>query len=200
MSSDGKLVYEVVTRATQIFEIPVGKDGREAGPPAELPLAEGLLYHSPSASRNGRWMVYVEAEYGKSNKRLVLRDLTAGTNRVLDESPFDDDVGSASIRPTDLWSFSTGPAGALAIAVRSLFLKRAASRGSFAKIAPRADSHPMAPLYSCRRMGERLRAGTGSSPLMSQRNGRESSLAIRTKACIILSFHGTTIGSCSRNS
>jgi hypothetical protein len=98
-SSEGKLVYEVVTRATQIFEIPVGKDGREAGPPAELPLAEGLLYHAPSASRNGRWIVYVEAEYGKRQKRLVLRDLAAGTNRVLDESPFDDDVGSASISP-----------------------------------------------------------------------------------------------------
>jgi Tol biopolymer transport system component/DNA-binding winged helix-turn-helix (wHTH) protein len=103
MGDNGKLVYEVVTRSRQIFEIPVDKEGRKVGLATELPLTEGLLYYSPSVSRDGRWVVYVEAEHGKRTKKVILRDLAAGTDRVLDwfrdDPPFAEELGSASISP-----------------------------------------------------------------------------------------------------
>jgi hypothetical protein len=97
-SDDGKLVYTVSTLSEQIFNIPAGE---KRGPVAELPLTEGALYYSPYASHDGRWMVYVKAEWGKRNI-ITLRDFATGTERVLDDKsdkPQDIRGASASISP-----------------------------------------------------------------------------------------------------
>jgi Tol biopolymer transport system component len=83
VSQDGKLMYEIVSVTSSIYEIPTGSRGEKSGPTLQLPLPEGD-FRSPSVSRDGRWMAYDSSVLGKSNL-ILLRDLESGTDRVLDE-------------------------------------------------------------------------------------------------------------------
>jgi DNA-binding winged helix-turn-helix (wHTH) protein/Tol biopolymer transport system component len=83
VSQDGRLMYEIVSVTSSIYEIPAGSRGQKSGPTLQLPLPEGD-FRSPSVSRDGRWMAYDSSVLGKSNL-ILLRDLESGTDRVLDE-------------------------------------------------------------------------------------------------------------------
>jgi Tol biopolymer transport system component/DNA-binding winged helix-turn-helix (wHTH) protein len=83
VSQDGRLMYEIVSVTSSIYEIPTSSRGQKSGPTLQLPLPEGD-FRSPSVSRDGRWMAYDSSVLGKSNL-ILLRDLESGTDRVLDE-------------------------------------------------------------------------------------------------------------------
>jgi Tol biopolymer transport system component len=59
--------------------------GQKSGPASEVPLTPGTDSYSPSISRDGRWLAYVEDTPGKSNN-VVLTDLKSGKNHTLDEA------------------------------------------------------------------------------------------------------------------
>jgi Tol biopolymer transport system component/DNA-binding winged helix-turn-helix (wHTH) protein len=83
VSQDGRLMYAIVSHTHSIYEITTGSRGEKSGPTLQLPLPEGD-FRSPSVSRDGRWMAYNSSVLGKSNL-ILLRDLTSGADRVLDE-------------------------------------------------------------------------------------------------------------------
>ena len=98
VSTNGTLVYAVADLSEELFQIPVDPRGHRTGPVQQLPLPEGALYYSPSASRDGRRMVYIQAEFGQG-KLVTWRDLATGTERVLDKSTEVPRDGSASLSP-----------------------------------------------------------------------------------------------------
>lgn len=97
-STGGTLVYSVGSLSENIFEIPIDRHGRQLGPVSELPLPEGPLYYSPSASRDGTAVAYISAELGRENA-LTLRDSSSGTDRILDKSGAVPRDESASLSP-----------------------------------------------------------------------------------------------------
>ncbi len=96
VSTNGTLVYAVADLSEELFEIPVDPRGRRTGPVQQLPLPDGALYYSPSVSRDGRRMVYIQAEFGQ-RKFVTLRDFPTGTERLLDKSTGVPRDGSASL-------------------------------------------------------------------------------------------------------
>jgi len=83
-SEDGKLAYDLSASSASIYQISIDDRGRKLGPTLQLPLPEGVIYGSPSVSRDGRWMAYDASIPGKANS-VLLRDLSTGSDHLLDD-------------------------------------------------------------------------------------------------------------------
>ncbi len=83
-SEDGKLAYDLSASSASIYQISMDDRGRKLGPTLQLPLPEGVIYSSPSVSRDGRWMAYDASIPGKANT-VLLRDLSTGSDHLLDD-------------------------------------------------------------------------------------------------------------------
>jgi Tol biopolymer transport system component len=102
VSEDGTLAYSIWYSNASIFQISISNRGQKLGPTFQLALPEGGSHTSPSLSRDGKWMAYDTYIPGKPNT-ILLRDLSAGTDHILDEKGRrdggpEDDVGT-SISP-----------------------------------------------------------------------------------------------------
>jgi DNA-binding winged helix-turn-helix (wHTH) protein/Tol biopolymer transport system component len=84
-SEDGKLAYNIWSSTVSIYQISISDRGQKLAPTLQLPLPEGGRYSAPSVSRDGRWMAYNSSNPGKSNT-ILLRDLSTGTDHVLDDT------------------------------------------------------------------------------------------------------------------
>ena len=93
LSTDGKLTYLTYGHTNSIYEVAFSREGRKLDPVFQIPLPPGRDYRSPSASRDGRWMAY-EVSGADNSRSVLLRDLTNGEEKVLDEkgSHFHGDV------------------------------------------------------------------------------------------------------------
>jgi Tol biopolymer transport system component/DNA-binding winged helix-turn-helix (wHTH) protein len=98
LSEDGKLAYNTIVLGGAIYEIPVDKRGERTGLTRRFSLSEELNCHSPSVSRDGRWMVYTTSMPAKPN-RALLRDLQSGAEQLLDDRVSGADGGTNSISP-----------------------------------------------------------------------------------------------------
>ena len=81
-----------------IYQIPISERGQKLGPTFQLPLPVGGIHISPSVSRDGKWMAYDSSIPGKPDS-IVLRDLSTGTDHLLDDKgrvPGADDAASIS--------------------------------------------------------------------------------------------------------
>jgi eukaryotic-like serine/threonine-protein kinase len=85
ISEDGKLAYPTAAGLDSIYEMTNDESGGAFGPATQLALPEGGDYHSPSISRDGKWMVYNASMMGKTNT-FRLRNLETGTDRLLDDT------------------------------------------------------------------------------------------------------------------
>jgi DNA-binding winged helix-turn-helix (wHTH) protein/Tol biopolymer transport system component len=83
-SEDGKLAYNIWSGSASIYQISISDRGQKLAPTLQLPLPEGGTHILPSVSRDGKWMAYDSINSGKPNT-VVLRDMRAGTDHVLDD-------------------------------------------------------------------------------------------------------------------
>jgi hypothetical protein len=84
VSADGKVAYRTRESEDAIYQIPIGERGQKLGPLFQLPLPQAGTYLSPSVSRDGKWMAYDSYNHGKPDS-IVLRDLSTGTDHLLDD-------------------------------------------------------------------------------------------------------------------
>ena len=98
LSVDGRLVYNTLVLGGSIYWIPTTGNGERTGSAEPFPIPEELNCHSPSVSRDGRWMVYTTSAPGKPNTVLI-RDLQNGTERLLDDKAGGPDRGTNAISP-----------------------------------------------------------------------------------------------------
>jgi DNA-binding winged helix-turn-helix (wHTH) protein/Tol biopolymer transport system component len=98
VSEDGRLVYSTISFTGSIYEVPTDDRGQKLGPTVQLPLPEGGDYRSPYVSRDGRWMAYDAFIRGKRNL-IVLRDLSNGQDRLLDDTGRLGPGGQTTISP-----------------------------------------------------------------------------------------------------
>jgi DNA-binding winged helix-turn-helix (wHTH) protein/dipeptidyl aminopeptidase/acylaminoacyl peptidase len=82
--ADGKLAYSTTDSEDAIYQIPIGERGQKLGPIFQLPLPQARTHLSPSVSRDGKWMAYDSYNPGKPDS-IVLRDLSTGTDHLLDD-------------------------------------------------------------------------------------------------------------------
>jgi Tol biopolymer transport system component len=85
VADDGKVAYPTFTSRQTTFAIPIDSRGQKSGPVSEVLLSPGIDSYSPSISRDGKSMAYVEDTPGKSNN-VVLTDLKSGKNHIVDEA------------------------------------------------------------------------------------------------------------------
>jgi DNA-binding winged helix-turn-helix (wHTH) protein/Tol biopolymer transport system component len=85
VADDGKVAYPTFTSRQTTFAIPIDSRGQKSGPASEVLLSPGTDSYSPSISRDGRWLAYVEDTPGKSSN-VVLTDLKNRKNHILDEA------------------------------------------------------------------------------------------------------------------
>jgi Tol biopolymer transport system component len=98
LSEDGKLVYNTLVLGGTIYRIPTANHGRKIRSAERFALPEEINCHSPSISWDGRWMVYTTSTPAKAN-RALLRDLSTGTEQLLDDGVGGPDGGKNSISP-----------------------------------------------------------------------------------------------------
>jgi DNA-binding winged helix-turn-helix (wHTH) protein len=99
VSEDGRIAYNIWSFSQSIYQISTDQRGQKLGATLELGLPDGGSHRSPSVSRDGRWMAYDSFNFGKPDK-ILLRDLNAGTDHLLDDkgrNPYDG--GETSISP-----------------------------------------------------------------------------------------------------
>jgi len=102
VSEDGRLAYSIWYSNASIFQISISNRAQKLGPTFQLALPEGGSYTSPSLSHDGKWMAYDAYIPGKPNT-ILLRDLSTGTDHILDEKGRPDhgsgDNAATSISP-----------------------------------------------------------------------------------------------------
>jgi Tol biopolymer transport system component len=99
LSQDGKLAFASVSLTEQVYAIPAETDrGERLQDASSLTRTEGQRNHSPSLSRDGRWMAYASTSVGNSETSIRLKDLAGGSDRILADRahPFDKDIVSIS--------------------------------------------------------------------------------------------------------
>jgi Tol biopolymer transport system component len=93
------LAYTIWNSNASIFQISISDRGQKLGPTFQLALPEGGSYTSPSLSRDGKWMAYDASNPGKPDT-ILLRDLSTGTDHIVDDKGRQPDAGGGtSISP-----------------------------------------------------------------------------------------------------
>jgi Tol biopolymer transport system component/DNA-binding winged helix-turn-helix (wHTH) protein len=99
LSQDGKLAFASVSFTGHVYAIPVNFDRGEALQNASLLTLTGAQRnHSPSLSRDGRWMAYASTNLADTATTIHLKNLVSGTDQLLVDRahPFEADIVSIS--------------------------------------------------------------------------------------------------------
>jgi Tol biopolymer transport system component len=98
VSGTGRMVFDSGTISTNLWSIPIDTNqGRITGERQRLTQVEGVRDQGPSLSRDGQKVVFESAGH------VVLRDLTAGLERQLEDTRVLADTGLPAISPDGLF-------------------------------------------------------------------------------------------------
>ena len=87
LSDDGKLAFASASLNEQIYAIPTIVDrGVRLEEARRVTFTEGLRNHSPSVSRDGRWLAYAATNQGNNQTVVWLKDFSTGSDRLVTHS------------------------------------------------------------------------------------------------------------------
>ena len=99
LSDDGKLAFASASLNEQIYAIPTIVDrGVRLEEARRVTFTEGLRNHSPSVSRDGRWLAYAATNQGNNQTVVRLKDFSTGSDRLVTDRahPYASDIVSIS--------------------------------------------------------------------------------------------------------